>query len=51
MTSISCRQMPDGLLRHHGSTAALAPTLTLATVANCVGIGFRRGTHMRGDGF
>ena len=31
----------------YGSTAALAPTLTLATVVNCIGIGFLRGTHTR----
>ena len=30
-----------------GSTAALATTLTLATVVNCIGIGFQRGTHIR----
>jgi hypothetical protein len=29
----------------YGSTAALATTLTLATVLNCVGIGYQRGTH------
>ena len=29
------------------SIAALATTLTLATVINCIGIGFRRGTHTR----
>jgi hypothetical protein len=28
-----------------GSTAALAPTLTLASVVNAIGIGFQRGTH------
>ena len=31
----------------YGSTAALATTLTLATVINCIGIGFQRGTHTR----
>ncbi len=35
----------DGVLRVYGSTAALAATLTLATVINCIGIGFQRGTH------
>lgn len=39
----------------YGSTAALATTLTLATVSNCIGIGFQRGTHanwqlVRNDG-
>jgi hypothetical protein len=34
-----------GFFGLHGSTAALATTLTLATVLNCVGIGFQRGTH------
>jgi hypothetical protein len=29
----------------HGSTAALATTLLLSGVTNCVGIGFQRGTH------
>jgi len=29
----------------YGSTAALATTLTLATVLNCIGVGFQRGTH------
>ncbi len=31
----------------HGSTAALATTLTLAAAINCIGIGFQRGTHPR----
>jgi len=31
----------------YGFTAALATTLTLATVINCIGIGFQRGTHCR----
>ncbi|CUA98992.1 DUF2793 domain-containing protein [Pannonibacter indicus] len=31
----------------YGSTAALATTLTLAAVVNCIGIGFQRGTHTR----
>lgn len=31
----------------YGSTSALATTLTLATVVNCIGIGFQRGTHTR----
>ncbi len=34
-----------GLFGLYGSTAALATTLTLATVLNCIGIGFQRGTH------
>ena len=34
-----------GFFGLYGSTAALATTLTLATVLNCVGIGFQRGTH------
>jgi hypothetical protein len=34
-----------GFFGHYGSTAALATTLTLGTVLNCVGIGFQRGTH------
>jgi hypothetical protein len=34
-----------GFFGLYGSTAALATTLTLATVVNCVGIGFQRGTH------
>lgn len=34
-----------GFFGLYGSTAALAITLTLATVLNCVGIGFQRGTH------
>lgn len=36
-----------GFLGLYGSTAALATTLTLATVINCIGIGFQRGTHTR----
>jgi hypothetical protein len=35
-----------GLFGLYGSTAALATTLTLATVLNCIGIGFQRGTHV-----
>jgi len=34
-----------GFFGLYGSVAALATTLTLATVLNCVGIGFQRGTH------
>jgi hypothetical protein len=34
-----------GFFGLYGSTAALAATLTLATVLNCIGIGFQRGTH------
>lgn len=34
-----------GFFGLYGSTAALATTLTLATVLNCLGIGFQRGTH------
>ncbi len=34
-----------GFFGLYGSTAALATTLTLATVVNCIGIGFQRGTH------
>jgi hypothetical protein len=34
-----------GFFGLYGLTAALATTLTLATVLNCVGIGFQRGTH------
>jgi len=34
-----------GFFGLYGSTAALATTLTLATVLNCIGIGFQRGTH------
>jgi len=34
-----------GFFGLYGSTAALATTLMLATVLNCVGIGFQRGTH------
>ena len=33
-----------GFFGLYGSTAALATTLTLATVLNCIGIGFQRGT-------
>ena len=36
-----------GFFGLYGSTAALATTLTLATVINCIGIGFQRGTHTR----
>ena len=44
-----------GFFGLYGSTAALATTLTLATVINCIGIGFQRGTHanwqlVRNDG-
>ena len=35
-----------GFFGLYGSTAALATTLTLSAVANCVGIGFQRGTHI-----
>ncbi|MFN3576635.1 MAG: DUF2793 domain-containing protein, partial [Tabrizicola sp.] len=34
-----------GFFGLYGSTAALATTLTLASVVNCIGIGFQRGTH------
>ncbi|MDP2739262.1 MAG: DUF2793 domain-containing protein [Pseudorhodobacter sp.] len=34
-----------GFFGLYGSVAALATTLTLATVVNCIGIGFQRGTH------
>lgn len=34
-----------GFFGLYGSTAALATTLTLATVLNCIGIGFQSGTH------
>ncbi len=34
-----------GFFGLYGSTTALATTLTLATVLNCIGIGFQRGTH------
>jgi hypothetical protein len=34
-----------GFFGLYGSTAALATNLTLATVLNCVGVGFQRGTH------
>jgi hypothetical protein len=36
-----------GFFGLYGSTAALATTLTLAAVVNCIGIGFQRGTHTR----
>ena len=44
-----------GFFGLYGSTAALATNLTLASVVNCVGIGFERGTHpnwqlVRNDG-
>jgi hypothetical protein len=29
----------------HGSTAALETTLTLATVSNCIGLGFQHGSR------
>ena len=32
-----------GFFGLYGSTAPLATTLTLATVLNCVGVGFQRG--------
>jgi hypothetical protein len=34
-------------LRLNGSATVLATTLTLATVINCIGISFQRGTHTR----
>ena len=34
-----------GFFGLYNSTAALAVTLTLATVVNCIGLGFQRGTH------
>ncbi|WP_417767414.1 DUF2793 domain-containing protein [Stappia sp.] len=34
-----------GFFGLYGSTAALATTLTLSAVVNCIGIGFQRGTH------
>ncbi|MBB1499488.1 DUF2793 domain-containing protein [Paracoccus sp. MC1862] len=44
-----------GFFGLYGSTAAVATTLTLAAVVNCIGIGFQRGTHanwqvVRNDG-
>lgn len=36
-----------GFFGLYGSTAALATTRTFATVENCIGIGFRCGTHIR----
>ena len=43
MTTLQATGM--GFFGLYGSTAALATTLTLATVVNCIGIGFQRGTH------
>ena len=43
MTTLQATGM--GFFGLYGSTAALATTLTLAAVVNCVGIGFQRGTH------
>ncbi len=34
-----------GFFGLYGSMAALATTLTLSAVVNCIGIGFQRGTH------
>lgn len=34
-----------GFFGLYGATSALAPTMTLAAVVNCVGIGFQRGTN------
>jgi hypothetical protein len=34
-----------GFFGLYGSTAALATTLLLSAVVNCIGIGFQRGTH------
>jgi hypothetical protein len=34
-----------GFFGLYGSTAALATTLTLTAVVNCIGIGFQRGSH------
>lgn len=34
-----------GFFGLYGSTTALATTLTLPAVVNCIGIGFQRGTH------
>ena len=34
-----------GFFGLYGSTTALATTLTLSAVVNCIGIGFQRGTH------
>ncbi len=36
-----------GFFGLYGSTSALATTLTLSAVVNCIGIGFQRGTHTR----
>ena len=36
-----------GFFGLYGLTAALATTLTLATVVSCISIGFQRGTHTR----
>ena len=43
LTTIQATGM--GFFGLYGSTAALATTLTLSAVANCVGVGFQRGTH------
>jgi hypothetical protein len=43
MTTLQATGM--GFFGLYGSVAALATTLTLATVLNCIGIGFQRGTH------
>jgi hypothetical protein len=36
-----------GFFGLYGSTSALATTLALSAVVNCIGIGFQRGTHTR----
>jgi len=36
-----------GFFGLYGSTAALATTLALSAVVNCIGFGFQRGTHAR----
>ncbi len=36
-----------GFFGLYGSNSALATTLTLVAVVNCIGIGFQRGTHTR----
>ncbi len=45
LVMLQCTDM--GFFGLYGSTAALATTLTLSAVLNCIGIGFQRGTHTR----
>lgn len=45
LSLVTLQAIGMGFFGLYGSTAALATTLTLSAMVNCIGIGFQRGTH------